>query len=152
MTNTYKIDIPRDKYNVSDSFNVKDLAKYYGDEDHDPWTDLSQGGGDDVEHPSIIPMDSTPTHQAPHGPMTRSRARALETEVNSFLVDMHMDTSGTWFLPHQNTLCVIRYEEEHPQAAREHHQGVRGPLQGHAEQDGAAQHLDRRSQATPCAR
>ena len=42
--NAYKIDIPRDKYNVSDSFNVKDLAKYHGDEEHDPWTDLSQGG------------------------------------------------------------------------------------------------------------
>ena len=42
--NAYKIDIPRDKYNVSDIFNVKDLAKYHGDEDHDPWTDLSQGG------------------------------------------------------------------------------------------------------------
>ena len=42
--NAYKVDIPRDKYNVSDTFNVKDLAKYHGDEDHDPWTDLSQGG------------------------------------------------------------------------------------------------------------
>ena len=42
--NAYKIDIPRDKYNMSDIFNVKDLAKYHGDEDHDPWTDLSQGG------------------------------------------------------------------------------------------------------------
>ena len=43
--NAYKVDIPRDKYNVSDTFNVKDLAKYHGDEDHDLWTDLSQGGG-----------------------------------------------------------------------------------------------------------
>ena len=43
--NAYKVDIPREKYNVSDIFNVKDLAKYHGDEEHDPWTDLSQGGG-----------------------------------------------------------------------------------------------------------
>ena len=42
--NAYKVDIPRDKYNVSDIFNIKDLAKYHGDEEHDPWTDLSQGG------------------------------------------------------------------------------------------------------------
>ena len=42
--NAYKVDIPRDKYNVSDTFNVKDLAKYHGGEDHDPWTDLSPGG------------------------------------------------------------------------------------------------------------
>ena len=42
--NAYKVDIPRDKYNVSDIFNVKDLAKYHGDEENDPWMDLSQGG------------------------------------------------------------------------------------------------------------
>ena len=58
-------------------------------------------------------MDPRPTHQAPSG---------METEVNSFLVDMHMDTSGTWLLPHQNTLCIIRYEEEPFQAAEEHPQ------------------------------
>ena len=42
--NAYKVDIPREKYNVSDIFNIKDLAKYHGDEDNDPWTNLSQGG------------------------------------------------------------------------------------------------------------
>ena len=41
--NAYKINLPSDKYNVSDVFNVKDLAPYHGDEDHDPWKDLSQG-------------------------------------------------------------------------------------------------------------
>jgi hypothetical protein len=29
--NAYKIDIPRDKYNVSDIFNVKDLSPFHGD-------------------------------------------------------------------------------------------------------------------------
>ena len=42
--NAYKIDIPRDKYNVSDTFNGMDLSPYHGDEDLDPRTDLSQGG------------------------------------------------------------------------------------------------------------
>ena len=42
--NAYKIDIPRDKYSVSDIFNVKDLSPYHGDEDFDPRSDLSQGG------------------------------------------------------------------------------------------------------------
>nr|XP_020163657.1 uncharacterized protein LOC109749076 [Aegilops tauschii subsp. strangulata] len=78
-----KIDIPRDKYNMSNVFNVKDLSPYCGDEVYDPRTDLSKGG--DAEHPSIIPMDTTPTHQAPCGPMTRARARAIENEVNSLL-------------------------------------------------------------------
>ena len=43
--NAYKIDIPRDKYNVSDIFNVKDLSPYHGDETFDPRSDLSQGWG-----------------------------------------------------------------------------------------------------------
>ena len=59
--NAYKVDIPRDKYNVSDTFNVKDLAKYHGDEDHDPWTDLSQGGGEMMR--SILPSSPWTLHQ-----------------------------------------------------------------------------------------
>ena len=70
---------------------------------HDTTIEILQAKGD-AEHPSIIPMDSTPTHQAPRGPMTIARARALEIEVNSFLLDLHMDTNGTWLLPHQNML------------------------------------------------
>ena len=54
--NAYKIDIPRDKYSVSDIFNIKDLSTYHGDEDFDPRSDLSQGRGDDAEHPTDITM------------------------------------------------------------------------------------------------
>ena len=55
-SNAYKIDIPRDKYSVSDVFNIKDLSPYHGDEDFDPRSDLSQGRGDDAEHPIDITM------------------------------------------------------------------------------------------------
>ena len=54
--NAYKIDLPCDKYNVSDVFKVKDLSPYHGDEDFNPRSDLSQGG-EDAEHPTVIPMD-----------------------------------------------------------------------------------------------
>ena len=43
--NTYKIDLPSNKYNVSDIFNIKDLSPYHGDEAFDPRSDLSQGVG-----------------------------------------------------------------------------------------------------------
>ena len=43
--NAYKIDLQRDKYNVSDIINVSDLSPYHGDEDFDLRSDLSQGGG-----------------------------------------------------------------------------------------------------------
>ena len=44
--NAYKIDLPCDKYSVSDIFNIKDLSPYHGDEDFDPRSDLPQGGGE----------------------------------------------------------------------------------------------------------
>ena len=104
--NAYKIDIPRDKYSVSDIFNINDLSPYHGDENFDPRSDLSQGRGDDAEHPTIIPMDaSTPT---PRGPMTRARAKAIEDKVNSLLSELPLPTRETWLLPHSETLCVIR--------------------------------------------
>ena len=89
--NAYKIDLPRDKYNVSDIFNVKDLSPFHGDEDFDPRTDLPQGRVDDAKHPKVISMDLPSSHQVPSGPMTRSHARALETEVTSLLSQFHFD-------------------------------------------------------------
>ena len=73
--NAYKIDIPRDKYSVSDIFNVKDLSPYHGDEEFDPRTDLPQGRGDDAEHRKIIPMDAPTPPTTPLGLMTRAEPR-----------------------------------------------------------------------------
>jgi len=109
--NAYKIDIPRDKYSKSDMFNVNNLSPYHGDEDFDPRSDLSQGRGDDAEHPTVIPMDTTSTTQAPSGPMTRARARAIQSEVNSLLVELPFDPLETWLLPQMEMLCVLRYQE-----------------------------------------
>lgn len=70
--NAYKIDLPRDKYNVSDIFNINDLSPYHDDEDFDPRSVLSQGRGDDAEHHTVIPMDLPSSCQAPRGPMKRA--------------------------------------------------------------------------------
>ena len=61
----------------------------------------------DAEHPTVIPMD-LPTS----GPMTRARARALETEVTSLLNELPYDSCETWSLPHSEMLCVLRYQED----------------------------------------
>ena len=98
---------------MSDIFNVKDLAPYHGDEAFDPRSDLSQGGGgDDAEHPFLIPMDVPTSPSTPLGPMTRPRAKAIEDKVNSLLSELPLPTYETWLLPHAETLCVIRYLEE----------------------------------------
>ena len=72
----------------------------------------------DAEHPSIIPMDSTATHPTPQGPMTRARARALETEVTSLLSQFPFDSHETWLLPQTETLCILRYQGVHREEAR----------------------------------
>src|SRR3990170_7725956 len=91
----------------------------------------------DAEHPSIIPMDTSPTHQAPSGPMTRARARAIENEVNSLLYDFHMDMDGTWMLPHKGILCIIRNDGIDRQEDKDHHQGQEEPRQGHKDDGGS---------------
>ena len=55
-------------------------------------------------------MDPSP--QVLRGPMTRSRARALETEVNSLLVEFPFDHLETWLLPQMETLCMLRCQGE----------------------------------------
>ena len=70
-------------------------------------------------HPSVIPMDLPSSHQAPRGPMTRARARALETEVTSLLSDISHDPLETWLLPQSGMLCMIRYQEDPPEDAHE---------------------------------
>ena len=55
-------------------------------------------------------MDTTLTTQAPSGPMTRARARAIQSEVNSLLVELRFDPLETWLLPQMEMLCVLRYQ------------------------------------------
>ena len=43
--NAYKIDLPRDKYNMSDIFNVTNLSPYHGDEDFDRGRIFHKGEG-----------------------------------------------------------------------------------------------------------
>ena len=51
----------------------------------------------DAEHPKVIPMVLSSSHQVPSGPMTRARARALETEVTSLVFELPPPIHETWF-------------------------------------------------------
>ena len=42
--------------------------------------------------------------------MTRARACAIQSEVNSVLVELHFDPLETWLLPQTEMLCVLRYQ------------------------------------------
>ena len=114
-----------DKYLVNVHFYTAKPSLSHGDLVFDPRSDLSQGRGDDAEHPTVIPMDLPSSHQEPRGPMTRARARALENEVTSFLSDTTYDPLETWLLPKSDMLCMIRCQEEPPEDAREDGQAAK---------------------------
>jgi hypothetical protein len=67
-----------------------------------------KGGADAARPPAAT--TSTPTSY-PDGPMTRARAKLLQTKVNSLLSLCDFDTPLDGLLLHTQTLCIIRYEE-----------------------------------------
>ena len=42
--------------------------------------------------------------------MMRARARAIQSEVNSLLVELPFDPLETWLLPQTEMLCVLTYQ------------------------------------------
>ena len=86
----------------------------------------------DAEHPKVIPMDLSSSHQVPSGPMTRARARALETEVTSLLSELPLSIHETWLLPQTETLCILRYLGEAKAQGRS--EGEEGHEEGEEEE------------------
>lgn len=82
----------------------------------------------DAEHPTVISIYTFIAPQAPSAP--------IGLKVNPLLFDIDMNIHWTWLLPHHGTLCIIRYEDDHNQAAREHPEGQGEGSQGHKEEGG----------------
>ena len=84
---------------------------------------LLKGGGDDEDIPTFNP---SPTHddevqvaakkksndEIRIGPITRARAKLLEQQVNSLLVEYAIYFNESFILPKSLCLCVIRYMGE----------------------------------------
>ena len=51
--------------------------------------------------------------------MTRARAKDIEDKVNSLLSELTLSMQETWLLPKTETLCMIRYQKDPPDDARE---------------------------------
>src|SRR5215216_6420960 len=119
--------------NIFESFTERQDTNSYsvhGDTVHDPRSDLSQGGGDDAEHPMVISMHTFIAAQVPSGP--------TGLKVNPLLFKIYMNIHWTWSLPHHRTLCIIRDEDDRQPVATEHPGGQGEGPQGH-EEEGKAQ-------------
>ena len=62
----------------------------------------------DAKHPTINPMYTMTTPQAPSAHMLRPRAYAIGHKVNSLLSKPSLSTHETWLLPHAWTLHILR--------------------------------------------
>ena len=94
--------------NPSNYKSVHD-SRFHGDEVFDLRSDLSQGRGDDAEHPTTIPIYITTTSQAPSALMLRPQAYAIGHKVNSLLSESSLSACKTWMLLQARTLFIIRY-------------------------------------------
>jgi hypothetical protein len=105
--NAYEIDLPS-TYGISTSFNVADLSPFFRVEElrMTPF----QEGEDDVDIPRVtqVDEDNTPIN-INNGPITRSRAKKLQQEVNSLLAEINFNISENVILPKCSTLVVLRY-------------------------------------------
>jgi len=116
--NAYKIDLPGDEFGVSNTFNVADLAPYYGEDLGASRSTPFQGGEDDEGIPSSLPSspiaDQVAVQDKPNelriGPMTRARAKLLEQQVNSLLVEYDIFINENFILPKSLHICMIRFE------------------------------------------
>ena len=59
-----------------------------------------------INHP---PSNTKDTNE---GPLTRSRAKKLQEQVNSFLTDYNFNTSKNVILPKSSILMLLRYAHE----------------------------------------
>jgi len=110
--------------NVITTLQTDGLAQLFGSEELESRTTPFQEAKDDMTIPvskmSQAPSQATTTQVLPtpkpaqviNGPVTRSRAKKLQQEVNTLLCEVHFNINENYILPKCSNLIVLRYIEE----------------------------------------
>ncbi|TVU07089.1 hypothetical protein EJB05_47129, partial [Eragrostis curvula] len=110
------------------TFNVADLSPFFGSEESRT-TPFQEGEDDEdipvihnedafVDMPLVTPGTITPcptpvSHEATRvGPITRSRAKKIQQEVNPFLASHTLNIDENYVLPKSRTLLLLRFTHE----------------------------------------
>nr|XP_034570750.1 uncharacterized protein LOC117835509 [Setaria viridis] len=120
--NAYKIELPKD-YGVSRSFNVAGLTPFFGLEELESRMTPIQEGEDDEDIPTMQASPTSPTStptmpstttpaQVFKGPITCSRAKELQQEVNALLCEVHLNINENYILPKSSTLLLLSFTKE----------------------------------------
>ena len=125
-----------DDHGVSKTFNVVDLTPYFGLEESESRTTPFLRGEDDMTT-STTPasnilqpqIQATPTQVSPtstpaqlfDGPITRSRAKKLQQEVNALLCENHFNINENYILPKSCTLLLLRFTKEDDMNTKENY-------------------------------
>jgi hypothetical protein len=133
--NAYQLELPAD-FGVSPTFNVADLKPYLGEEDEIPSRTTSIQEGEDDE--DITTLDTSIPPILMQGPITRSRARQLKQQVNSFLSSSICENENILL---RNDVLVLRNEGAGSGTLMEH-QGRVGGQGGRASQVGGRAQLN----------
>ena len=106
--NAYEIDLPS-TYGVSTSLNIADLSSFFGLEELR--INPSQEGKDDEDIPAV--HASSRPNDTNQGSLTRSYAKKLQEQVNSFPTDCNFNTSENVILPKCPIFMMLRFTHEH---------------------------------------
>jgi hypothetical protein len=92
---------------------------------------LFKGGEDDEDIPSsspLSPIEDVAVQEKPNevriGPMTRARAKLLEQQVNSLLIEYDVCDYENFILPKSMHLCMIRFVDNTSIMGGEEQQGM----------------------------